>query len=267
MLRYIDTHSHVQFPEVFSDQEDTITRMRAAHVSTIAVGTTFDSSRAAVELAEKERHIFAAIGAHPVDANEPFDAAAFESLITPRVVAIGECGFDYYHTPKAEVFEKQRNSFAAQIECALKYRLPLMLHIRPSRGSEDAHEDAIDLLESYEVHEREELRGTAHFFTGSLDLAQRYFRMGFFISISGVVTFAREYDDVIRLSPRNMLLIETDAPYAAPVPYRGKRNEPTYVVEVAKKIAEIRGEDEAIVADTLFQNACRLFSIQPDSCA
>ena len=261
MTKLIDTHSHPQFLQYDSDRAEMLARMRARDVSTIAVGTEYKTSADGVVLAEKEEGIWATIGVHPNDSEELFDAKKFEKLLSPKVVAIGECGLDYYRSDRAKDGSRQKENFEAQINFALAHNLPLMLHVRASQGTQNAHEDALDILESYQKENGEKVRGTAHFFTGSLDTAKRYWGLGFAVSFPGVITFAREYDEIVRAAPKGLMLSETDAPYAAPLPYRGKRNEPAYVEEVVRKIAELRGAGYEETAAQLCANAARIFRI------
>jgi TatD DNase family protein len=249
--------------------------MREHGVATIVVGTGLETSKKAVAFAEKESDsvLGATIGVHPSDTDESFDAATWKSDFQMHlevglpsegrvVVGVGECGFDYYRTPREEVYKHQREIFEAQIDFAVEHNLPLMLHVRPSKGSDDAHEDALALLTEYQKTHGSRVRGNAHFFTGSLAIARRYWDMGFTVAFPGVITFAKETHEVVKEAPLNMILSETDAPYAAPEPYRGERNEPTYVIEVVKYIAQLRKADEEMVAHQLVENAMRIFGIR-----
>lgn len=262
-MNYIDTHSHLHFAQFDADRADVYARMREAGVTTIAVGTGLQTSTDAVALAQNNPDIVrgATIGVHPTDFHEEFVPYYYERFLNSGVVVgVGECGLDYFRTPRAEVFEKQKALFEAQIQFALQHDLPLMLHVRPSKGSDDAHDDALALLNDYKIkHAVSNVRGTAHFFTGSLRAAQGYWDLGFCTSFPGVITFAPETEAVVREAPLDMILSETDAPYAAPVPYRGSRCEPTHVIEVVKKIAEIKQLPIEEVATQLVANARRVF--------
>lgn len=260
-MKYFDTHSHLNFPQYADDRDAVLERMEELGVWTITVGTAWHTSEEATWLAEKHKHIFATIGVHPTDSTENFDGSKYQTLLTPKVVGVGECGFDYFRKAKADVYAHQRMVFEAQIDFAIEHDLPLMLHVRASRGTQDAHEDALALLSDKQKTHGERVRGNAHFFTGSCEIAKHYWDMGFSIAVPGVITFTSDYNDVVREAPPTMLLSETDAPYAAPEPYRGKRNEPSYVVEIVKAIAKIREEKEEEVRDQLFHNACRVFNI------
>src|SRR5262249_30573415 len=148
-----------------------------------------------------------------------------------------------------------KSLFLAQIECALEYGKPIMIHAR------NAYPELLDILEPLKKLHGHKLRGNVHFFAGTLTEAQRFWAIDFATSFTGVITFARNYDEVIKNAPIEMLMSETDAPFVAPAPYRGKRNEPSYVVEVVNKIADIRGEDLDIVQKAIFDNAKRVFGL------
>ena len=248
MPKYFDIHSHLQAPQYDEDREEVIGRMKEDGTHTIVVGTDLESSEKAVELAEKYPEIYASVGIHPTDKLEKFVITNYELLIKhPKVVAIGECGFDFFHAKKENDYERQRKLFVDQIEFAIKHNKPLMIHSR------NAYEDLLEILREFKG-----IRGNIHFFAGSWDIAQKFFELGFTISFTGVITFTHDYDEVIRNAPLDKLLSETDAPYVAPVPYRGKRNEPAYVSEVVKRIAEIREEDFEVVRNALAQNGLRM---------
>jgi TatD DNase family protein len=136
-----------------------------------------------------------------------------------------------------------------------------MLHVRPSAGTQNAHEDALDILESIHKREGDRLRGNTHFFTGSLPIAMRYWDLGFTTAFPGVITFTDEYDEVVKAAPKTMILSETDAPYASPEPHRGRRNEPVYVIETIRRMAELRNEPQEDLERQLVENALRVFNI------
>jgi TatD DNase family protein len=214
--------------------------------------------------------VYATIGLHPIHTTksyhdekelgdggkeftsrgEVFDMAAYEKMgASPRVIAIGECGLDYFRLEE-KTKEVQRDTFIKQIELANKLNKPLMLHIR------NAYDDALDILKSHA-----KMKGDAHFFAGDWTTAKRFLDLGFTLSFTGVLTFTHDYDEVVKNAPLDMLLSETDAPYVTPVPHRGKRNEPAYVTEVVKRIADIRGEPLGRVAGQLVRNAQRVFAL------
>ena len=171
----------------------------------------------------------------------------------PKVVAIGECGFDYYRLGE-ETKEKQKAVFLQQIELASEIKKPLMIHCRQAFG------DLVEVLNS-KFQILNSPPGIVHFFSGTKDDAQNLLDMGFSFSFGGVITFARDYDEVIKYIPLERISLETDAPYVAPVPYRGKRNEPAYIVEVARKIAELKNTSLEEVAMITFENSRRAFNM------
>ncbi len=274
-MKFFDAHSHIHSKEFDADRSETITRMREAGVSTITVGTYLESSREAVRLAEREPDVWATVGLHPTDTDEDFDEKEFRKLAEhKKVVGIGECGLDYYRltTPVVESThygasqrltnekkEIQKENFRKQIELALAINKPLMIHSRPSQGSMDAYEDVLEILTSNQQPVTSKLVGNVHFFVGDETIAKQFLDLGFTMSFTGVITFARDYDEVIKYIPLESILSETDCPYASPVPYRGKRNEPAYVAEVVKKIAEIKNLPIDKVSETLFKNTERAF--------
>ncbi|OHA90967.1 MAG: hypothetical protein A2665_01530 [Candidatus Zambryskibacteria bacterium RIFCSPHIGHO2_01_FULL_46_30] len=251
MPKYFDVHSHLNATEYSEDINEVIKRLEETETHTIAVGTDLESSKIAVELAEKHEEIYACVGVHPVDnKNEHYDISKYRELAQhPKVVAVGECGFDFYHADKARDYKRQKKLFLDQLRFAVAHDKPIMIHAR------DAYEELLEILELQKRKYGTRLRGNVHFFAGSVAVAQRLFDLGFSISFTGVITFTRDYDEVIKAAPLDMIMSETDAPYVTPVPYRGKRNEPSFVVEVVKKIAEIREEDEERVRVALVNNA------------
>ena len=269
-MKFFDAHTHVNFVAYNEDREATIARAKDAEVGMNVVGTQFDTSKAAVELAEKYDNVWATIGLHPIHTaksyhdekelgdggkeftsrGEVFDMSAYTELgKSPRVIAIGECGLDYYRVDESTK-DVQIKNFVSQIELANTLQKPLMLHIR------NAYDDAIEVLKAHA-----EVRGDVHFFAGNWDIAKKFLDMGFTLSFTGVITFTHDYDDVVKSVPLDMLLSETDAPYVTPAPNRGKRNEPAYVEYVVQKIAEIRGEAFEKVRTQIIENAQRVFGL------
>jgi TatD DNase family protein len=237
--------------------------MRDVGVGTITIGTDVEDSKKAVALAEENENIYASIGVHPADdAGAIFDEAVFEKLAeSEKVVAVGECGLEYFNlTGDIEVEKnRQKELFAQHIAFAQKHNLPLMIHARPTKGSMDAYRDVLEMLKT--AREKAPVRANFHFFAGDMGIAKDAIEIGFTLSFTGVITFARQYDEVIRFAPSGMIMAETDSPYVAPVPYRGKRNEPTFVSEVVKTMAEIRGGDVETVRVQLLKNVKRVFII------
>ena len=251
MPKYFDIHSHLNAPAYNSDMEEVIARLKEADTYTVAIGTDLESSKKAVDLADKYEEIYACIGIHPVDnPSQSFEREKFEKLVKhPKTVAIGECGMDFFHADKNIDYDRQKKLFLDQVKFALVHNKPIMIHAR------NAYEELLEILEPVKKKYGVTLRGNVHFFAGSIEVAKRFFEIGFTVSFTGVITFVRDYDEVIKSTPLNMIMSETDSPYVTPTPYRGKRNEPSYVSEVVKKIAEIREENDKIVGDTLVSNA------------
>lgn len=269
MPKFFDIHSHINFPEYDADRAEVLVRMKEKDVWTITVGTNLETSRGAIELAERNEGLFACIGLHPVDDAHTgvvsnFDEKAFSELVIhPKVVAIGECGLDYGRSatvgsssyPNIAEKLRQKKDFEKQIDFAVKYNKPLMLHVR------NAHDDVLDILNSKKREYGGRLRGNAHFFSGSIEIEKKYLDLGFSISFTGVITFVKDYDEAVKFAPLDMIMSETDAPFVAPIPYRGKRNEPTYVEEVVKKMAQIKGKTVDEMQNIVVKNALRIFSI------
>lgn len=262
--RYIDVHSHLQFEQFAEDEAALVEQMRANGVASIVVGVDLLSSRKALALAEKYEHLYASVGLHPNDAGlEVFDEAVYRALAThPNVVAIGECGLDYFRPVEVndDVKRVQKELLGKHIELAVAVNKPLVIHCRPSKGTQDAYRDLIGILkEAKSRHSK--LHGDIHFFVGGVEEAKELFALDFTVSFTAVITFARDYDEVIRTAPLENILSETDAPYLAPLARRGERNDPLAVIDVVAKIAEIRSEDPEAVRTALLANARRVFTL------
>ncbi len=265
-FRYIDIHSHLNLPQFDEDREIVINDMQEEGVATTTVGIDYESSASAVALADGHPNLFATIGLHPADNRaESFDAARYAALVAnPKVVAVGECGLDYYRLSNVPDIEaeksRQKAEFEKQILFAKEHQLPLMIHGRPSKqdgkGTMDAYQDVLKLLR---LHAGPDLSGNVHFFVGDAGIAKSFLDLNFTLSFTGVITFSRDYDEVIRFAPLSMIHAETDSPFAAPEPFRGSRAFPAHVSLVAAALASIRGEDEEAVRLTLLQNALRTF--------
>lgn len=268
--KFFDIHAHINDARYDGDREAVLARMHQNSVWSIQVGTDRRTSQSVALMAAFVDHcVYAAIGIHPIDdQQERFDIHYFEELVrSNRVVAIGECGLDYSRLDEVSDIpqekKRQRELFLQQVDFAVNHDLPLMLHCRDNdKTIADAHRDIIEILKEKKSKVGEKLRGNVHFFSQTIEIAREYFKLGFTISFTGVITFAREYDEVIKLSPLENIMSETDCPYVTPVPHRGKRNEPIFVEEVVKKIAEIRDEDYELVRKTLVENALRVFNIK-----
>lgn len=257
-MMLFDSHAHVDGPEFDADRAEVLARARAAGVQRmIVIGAVGDptSAERAVALAEQDPDVWATVATHPHDV-EKMTAdwwAVHERLaVHPRVVAIGETGLDYYydHSPR----DAQRAAFARFLELAHRVGKPVVCHIR------DAHEDAREILRAGDAMK---LGVIIHCFTGTPEDAHAYAEMGCYISFSGIITYktAQPIRDAVALVPRDRILIETDCPYLAPVPQRGKRNEPAFITHTAEVVAQCAGMDFADLARTTVENTCRVFRI------
>lgn len=268
-VRYFDAHSHVHFPQFEADRDAVLLRMKEAGVSTVTVGCDSETSARARDFAH-EHGMYATVGLHPSDnRKEPLNEELFHKLIQDeRVVAVGECGLDYSRLESGDVEaekKRQKDIFFRQMQIAGEAGKPVMVHCRASgKDSEqntDAHEDAIALIEEVKK-EYPKLIPILHFFTGSPEIAARYEKLGAYFSFSGVVTFAPMYDTTVAAVPLDRILSETDAPYAAPAPHRGKRNEPSFVLHTLSHIAKVRGVSEEEMRIQVLENARRIFGIE-----
>jgi TatD DNase family protein len=262
---FIDSHAHLEGKQFATDREPVIARAREAGVANIvAIGNgdgpaNFDCG---ILLAEKYEFIHATIGIHPHEARLA-DEAAFERMAQlarhPKIIAWGEIGLDYYydHSPR----ETQKQVFVRQMELAAAAKLPIVIHCRPSAGSDDAWEDCLQLI--HEQWARKGLGGILHCFTGNWAQAKRALDMGFMISFAGNVTFpkAQQIRDSALQVPLDRMFIETDSPYLAPLPHRGKRNEPAFVVETACKLGELRGGSAEAIGEQTSRNFYNFFKL------
>ncbi len=287
-FHFFDAHTHVQFSGFDADRAAVIARAIAADVRLVNVGTQKDTSRAAVRLAHAypAGRMFAAIGLHPIhtgrsyhDADELgggdaakaftsrgeiFDMDYYTELARdPVTVAIGECGLDYFHfnddEPREMQIARQKDAFLGQIDLSRESGKPLMIHCR------DAFGDLIDFLKP---HAADLPPGVVHFFTGTPADARALLDLGFSFTFGGAITFPPRkgmaqgmYDEVIRLIPPDRLLSETDAPYVAPAPFRGKRNEPAYVVHAVARLAALKDVPPEEMKARIWENAKRIFKL------
>jgi len=271
-LNLSDTHCHLDLNRFDDDRDEVIARAQEAGLTRILIpGITLASSRAAVKLANSHPMLFAAVGVHPNDALT-WDEAARGNLRnlaqSPRVNAIGEIGLDYYrdHAPH----DLQRRILKEQLSLAAELGLPVVLHLREEDDADSglAAADLLEMLEAWvaDLKSRNdplaERPGVLHSFGGTLETAQQAIRLGFYIGVTGPVTFknAAKRQQVVAALPLERLLTETDAPFLAPHPHRGKRNEPAYVHLVAEKIAELHTLAAARAAEITSANAARLFN-------
>ncbi|MFZ2205728.1 MAG: TatD family hydrolase [Minisyncoccia bacterium] len=259
MLKYIDIHSHLGLLTLEEDKEKIIYKMMEKGVGTFVIGVDYESSKKAIVIAEQHDFIWAGVGLHPTDNDkEVFDLEKYQKLAEhERVVCIGECGLDYFRDAREETKIKQKDLFEKHIQIALLAKKPLMIHSRPSKGSQDAYEDSLSILEKH----KGELLGNFHFFVGDIVIAKRVLDIGFTMSFDGPITFSHDYDEVIKFLPLESIMCETDAPFAAPAPYRGKTCEPWMVEEVYKKIAEIKELPIEKVIEVIRGNVKRVFGV------
>lgn len=263
-FNYIDIHSHLNLDPLVKDQKQVLSKMFEQGVATITVGVDYETSIEAIRLANENHNFYACVGLHPNDHfNKEFDKQKYLELAkNDCVVAIGETGLDYFRDQSDENKENQKNIFRKHIEISIELGKPLMIHARPSRGTQDAYIDAIDILEEFKLkNENHNLLANFHFFVGDLETANRIVSNGWSMSFDGPITFSSDYDDIIKNIPLRNIMAETDAPFAAPDPYRGKICEPWMVTLVYDQIARIREEDVEHVRLQINQNAVSFFGL------
>lgn len=251
---FVDSHCHLSFPELGGDLAGILDRMKAAQVeAALTVCTTLEEFPRVLATARSAGNLVASVGVHPdtTGATEPTVDRLLELADDPKVVAIGETGLDYYRLP--EPLDWQRERFRVHIRAARACGKPLIVHTRA------AAEDTLSLMREEGA---DRVGGVMHCFTESAEVARQAMDLGFHISFSGIVTFknAQELQAAARRVPLDRLLIETDAPYLAPIPYRGRTNEPSYVPHVARKLAELHGLDVSVIGTETTKNFYRLFN-------
>lgn len=278
---FFDTHNHVNSEAFNLDADRVIKRALDANTSMVVIGSDYKSSKRALELANKyENGVWAAVGLHPLslrpfiensDSNpkeipaEKFNYDMYATLAKfPKAVAIGEIGLDYAWREiddSIEVLKKeQKTVLLEQLELARRFDLPVIIHCR------QAHDDLLPLLTAFRQKHKDGLPkdrpwGVIHCFSGDENMAWQYFNLGLIISFTGLITFSQRWDELIRKVPADKIMIETDAPYMTPEPYRGKRNEPVLVHYVAERMAEIRGVSLGQMAEITSDNARRFFKV------
>ena len=250
----VDSHCHLDYPPMAEDLSGTLARARNAGVGTLlTIGTKLRDFPRVRAIAEANENVFCSVGIHPHEAqNEAADAAKLVELARhAKVVGIGETGLDYYYDKSPR--EKQRENFRAHMRAAEETGLPLIVHTR------DAEEDTAQILE--EAVRQGGVTGVLHCFTGSAELARKALDLGFFISLSGIVTFknARDLQETAKWIPPDQMLVETDAPFLAPVPHRGQKCEPAFVADTAVFVADLRGEDVEALGEATTANFFKLF--------
>jgi TatD DNase family protein len=283
LFMFIDTHAHVNFA-AFKDDADSVIRYALDNsVWMILVGSEFKTSNRALNYANRyDRGVYAAVGMHPIHLEEAlveddsgdykfvsraeeFSYDNYEKLAKfPKVVAIGEIGLDYYHlNPEKDprlLKQQQQEVFIQQLLLARRLNLPVIIHCR------QAHDDLLAILKDFKQDYKDLIPkdrpwGVVHCFSGNEDLAWQYFSLGLYISFTGLITFSKQWDDLIRKAPLEKIMIETDCPYMTPEPYRGQRNEPMLVQYVAQRMAEIRNSDIESIAEATTYNAKNLFRL------
>ena len=255
-MTLIDTHCHLNDEKFSADLDEVVSRAENFGVTRIInFGDTLENCVKVIELADNFSGMYAGIGIHPSEI-ENFDEnnsveKIFELAANKKVIAIGEIGLDYHWEKDSAVRLAQQKIFIRQLDIARQLNLPVCIHER------DAHGDALKILQ----REGKGLRGVLHCFSGSLEMAREVWKLGWLIGIDGPITFknSAKLPEIVKAAPREMILLETDAPYLAPTPNRGKRNEPSYLIDIAKKIAEIRGESLEEVAEYTTANAEKLY--------
>lgn len=251
-MKLFDAHCHLQFPQYDADREEVLAHMRDLEMGGVVVGTDYEISKQGLELAKQRDFLWASVGLHPNDdIDEVFDSKKYEALAAdPKVVAIGECGLDYFRTTG----QGQQKRFESQIALAQRLQKALIVHCR------NAHEDCSSILQNTGIANTVPV--VMHFFTGSGELAQKYLDLGCYLSFPGPITYTDMYDESIRICPIDKLLVETDAPFAAPTPFRGKRNEPAHVTHIAEKIAAVKDISTEDLNRQIVQNAQKVFKLQ-----
>lgn len=245
----VDTHSHLQFDAYDGDRDEVIKRTRAEGIACINVGCSFTSSKAAVEMAEKQEGFYAAIGLHPIDVDEEFDKEKYKNLAlsgSRKVVAIGEIGLDYFRPPFDE--KKQQEIFLQQVVLAQELDLPVIIHCRK------AHDQMLELLKG------RNLRGVIHCFTGTLSEAEKYIALGFYLGMNGIM-FKFPLEEVVKNIGLEHMLLETDSPYLTPPMAPQKRNEPVFIKYTIQKIAELKNVSIQEIEAVTTKNAKKLFNI------
>ena len=275
-MKYIDIHCHLNFSAYDNDKEETVRRSHEADIGMIVIGTQRDTSKKAVELAKNHAGVWAAVGLHPIHTSKSHhdeqelgeggkvftsrgeipDIDFYETLARhPKTIAIGECGLDYFRSDPEDI-EKQRKVFLQHIDLANKVNKPLMLHVRNGKDNSHAYKEAVDMLKKHT-----KVRSNFHFFAGTTEDLKLIFDINGTVSFTGVVTFARSYDEVIKYVPIDRIMSEIDAPFVAPIPYRGKRNEPLFIKEIVASLASIRGETVEKLSSQIIDNARKMFGI------
>lgn len=249
----IDSHAHLDDEAFSEDIDEVLNNIRDAGILVINAGSDLDTSQTSVILANKNDFIYACVGVHPheVQKTPKKYLEILEQLTSmPKVVAIGEIGLDYYYDLSDR--EIQKKAFAEQLNLAKRLDLPVVVHDR------EAHQDTFDILKSSGIK-----RGLLHCYSGSLEMAKEFMKLGFYFSFGGTITFknAKKPKEVAKELPLDRILLETDCPYLSPVPYRGKRNDPTKVKIIAEALANLKGISPQEVEKVTYKNTVELFRL------
>ena len=265
---YFDTHSHLNFSAFKKDYKEVIDRSLKEKTHMIIAGSQQSTSERGVRIAsEYDKGVWAAVGIHPLHLEkqmvkeenlsfetkgEEYDNKIYEELARhEKVKAIGETGLDYFRTKEKGAIKKQQEVFIKQLDLASILKLPAIVHCR------EAHDDTIKILGSFNGR----IRAVLHCYTGNINEAEKYLEMGHCISFTGIITFTKAYNEVVKMIPLERIMAETDCPLLTPDPMRGKRNEPINVKYIVKKIAEIKKIDEKQVVETLYYNSINFFNV------
>lgn len=256
-LEFFDTHCHIQFPEYPLEEEVVLKGAQDAGVNKmLVVGCGIDDSRLGIEFSTRHKNVWAAIGLHPHEAKNYVEdhkkMQQFAELASKdRVVAIGECGLDYHYMNSPKELQKKLLRF--QLDMAVKHDLPLVFHVR------DAFDDFFEIIDHYKG-----LRGVVHSFSATKKELERILSYGFLVGLNGIVTFTKDAHqlDAAKSAPLTKIVLETDAPYLTPIPFRGKICEPKHVVTTAEFLAKLRGEELSLVAEQTTTNAIELFGLE-----
>jgi len=243
-MRIYETHAHLDFDDYKKDRDDVLKVCFKTGIERIInIGIDAKSTQNGINLSEKYPQILATGGYHPSTVQE-YDENLLKTLLKHKnIVAVGEIGLDYYRLYNP--VDMQKKVFEAQVKIAIEHNLPIVIHDR------EAHEDCMSILEKYSPS-----NVVFHCFSGDVNFAEKVLNKGWYISITGVVTYKNSnLDQIVRITPKNKLMIETDCPYLTPIPHRGKRNSPEYLIYVVQKIAEILNVPPKIVAEQTFKNA------------
>jgi len=261
----IDTHAHLNFSDYDKDRDKVIKKCLDNNVWMINVGTDYESSKKAIEISEKcPQGVFASVGMHPENiGKEIFNYKKYKTLSdSKKVIAVGEIGLDYWNHPKTkkkevEFKEKQKELFLEQLKLAEELNLPMIFHCRLAH--DDLLDDLLEILDAKYKIQNTKLRGVVHCFTGNLEQTKKYLDMGFYLGFTGII-FKLNLDEIIRKTPLDRILVETDCPFLSPLA-EIKRNEPLFVKYIAEKIAKLKNITFEEVAEKTSENAKRLFNL------